>query len=415
MYSYQSPQPYSHYRKLYILIFLTICSVILLIPHLSNASGTNIIPNGDLETANGTSTPSEWKKGGYGTNSRTHTYGIPGYQSEKAIRTEIVSYTSGDSKWFFNPIPIDASTPYRFSNVYKSNTTSFVTLQFTLADGTNKYLDLGKLTPSSTWKTFTGTFTTPPQTTKITIFHLIKSIGFLETDSFVLEKITSDPTKFDKGYVSINFDDGWIPTYQNAFPILNAAGFKSDSFIITDRIVENDFPGYMKANHILDIQSNGHVVGAHTKNHSNLTLLSTTDASSQITESRSALLNIGATPVQYFAYPYGAYNDTVKQLVRSAGFIAARSSDGGYNQKTQDRFALRRQPMTNTTTIAQIKSYIDTALLERTWVILLFHQVDSSGTQYSVTPELFQQTIDYLKEKNVSPITIADGVTLMNQ
>jgi len=398
-----------------ILIFLSICSFAFFFPSISTAEGVNLIPNGNLESSGATGTPLTWKKGGYGTNSRSLSYPVAGYQSEKAVRVEITSYTSGDAKWFFAPISVEESRAYKFSNVYKSNANNFVTIQFTLSDGTLKYLDLGKLNPSSAWTPFTGTFTTPPKTVSITIFHLIKSAGFLETDSFFLERIISDPNKFDKGYISINFDDGWLPTYQNAFPILNSAGYKTDSFIVTDRLVENDFPGYMKANHVLDIQAFNHVVGAHTKNHSNLTLLSTAEAVSQINDSRSALLNIGASPINYFAYPFGGYNDSVKQLVKNAGFIAARSSDGGYNQKTQDKFALRRQPMVNTTTLSQIKSYIDTALQEKTWVILLFHQVDSSGTKYSVTPELFQQTIDYLKEKNVTPITIGEGVALMNQ
>ena len=114
------------------------------------------------------------------------------------------------------------------------------------------------------------------------------------------------------------------------------------------------------------------------------------------------------------AYPLGAYNNNIKQLVQNAGHIAGRSSDGGYNDKLTDHYALRRQPMVNTTTFNQVKNYIDTARADKTWVILLFHEIDNSGHQYSVTPALFQQIVNYLDQINITPITVKEGITKMN-
>ena len=101
---------------------------------------------------------------------------------------------------------------------------------------------------------------------------------------------------------------------------------------------------------------------------------------------RQDLLNIGAMPVNVFAYPFGGYNAEIQQMVRDAGFITGRSSDGGSNAKNADRYVLRRQPMTNSTTFAQVKGYIDAARAERQWVILLFHEVNESGNFFAVTP-----------------------------
>jgi len=51
----------------------------------------------------------------------------------------------------------------------------------------------------------------------------------------------------------------------------------------------------------------------------------------------------------------------------------------------------------------------------KTWVILLFHEVGTNGNQYSVTPAFFQQIVDYLKQKQITPITIGQGVQIIKQ
>jgi peptidoglycan/xylan/chitin deacetylase (PgdA/CDA1 family) len=163
------------------------------------------------------------------------------------------------------------------------------------------------------------------------------------------------------------------------------------------------------------MQSAGHEIGAHTKTHPNLTALTSAQADQQIRGSRNDLIAIGAVPVNAFAYPFGAYNSSVIQLVKNAGFSGARSSDGGYNLKTTNPYVLKRQPMLNTTTFTQIKSYIDTARANKAWVILLFHQVDNTGATYAVTPALFEQTLNYLKQIGEAPITMTQGLQLMKQ
>lgn len=376
---------------------------------------SNLIPNPSLESADASGMPQNWSKGGWGTNARSLSYPVAGYLSSKAARVDITQYTSGDAKWYFNDVSVSPGTALQFSDFSRNSTKSYITVRFTLSDGTFQYLDLGSLDPSSAWQQFSIPFTAPLNTVSLTIFHLIKGVGFLETDNYSLAKLPNDPTKFNQGLISINFDDGWLSTYQNAFPILDQAGFKSDTFIITSRMASGTYPTYVKVNDVRAMQSAGHVIGAHTQTHPDLTAIPPNQAQAEITGSRNDLFAIGASPVNFFAYPFGAYNDSVKQMVKDAGFVAARSSDGGYNMKTQDRFALRRQPMINTTTIDQVKNYIDTAIADKTWVILLFHEVDTSGNTYSVTPALFQQIVDYLKSKNITPVTVSQGIQAMNQ
>ncbi|MBI2113126.1 MAG: polysaccharide deacetylase family protein [Candidatus Wildermuthbacteria bacterium] len=400
--------------------------------HLINQSGTltvdnyslkeieipeapdNVIKNPSFEWQASSSMPQEWFKGRWGVNTALFTYPVSGHTGQKAAKVEMSQYVSGDAKWYFLEIPVSEKTYFAFSDFYRSDVKTYVTVQFKHTNGSYSYQDLGALAPSEQWQEFSMPFSTPNNAASFTVFHVIKGVGFLEVDDFTLAKVPQNPMKFAQGLVSLNFDDGSKSAYQNAIPILNQAGFKSDQFIVS-AYTGQAFPAYANTQEMLAMQEQGHVIGAHTRTHADLTKLSPDEARAEIEGSRNDLLSMGADPVSSFAYPFGSYNETVKQIVKDAGFIAGRSSDGGYNEKTQDIFALKRQPMTNTTTLLQAKGYIDKALADFTWVILLFHEVSTTNNTYSITPSLFQEIVDYLKQKDVSPITVSQGIQLMRQ
>jgi len=103
----------------------------------------------------------------------------------------------------------------------------------------------------------------------------------------------------------------------------------------------------------------------------------------------------------------------VVQAVQDAGFSAAVDSTPGSNLTTDSKLTLRRLSVTNTTTFGQVQSAIDAAIAQRTYLILLFHNVDHSGTTYSTTPELFQQIVGYLQTNNVSVVTASTALQMM--
>ena len=387
----------------------------LLGAHSAHAA-TNLITNPGLETVDpaNSSKPQGWSTGRWGTNTVVFTYPVTGIEGARAARVTMMSRSSGDAKWYHTEVPVSAGETYEFSSYGKGTVNTYITAQFRKNDGSYIYIDLGTRGHSTTWTQFKTTFNIPDGVVGVTVFHLINSVGTLDIDKYSLVKLSSDPTVFDKGYVSLNFDDGWLSAYTNAMPILNAAGFKTDQYIVTDYLTDN-YPGYVKPSQVLDMQAHGHVIGAHTRTHPDLTLLSSSQQQEEIAGSRQDLLALGAQPINTFAYPLGAYNDTVIQQVKNAGFVGARSSNGGLNDKKTSPYILNRISMENTTTFDQVKSNIDKALSEKKWVILLFHEVNTSGHRYSVTPALLQQIVDYLKQKGIVPISNEQGLAKMKQ
>ena len=375
------------------------------------AEGPNIIPNPSLESQSGAN-PTSWARGRWGTNTAVFKYPVSGINGARAVEVELTQRTSGDAKWYFAEVPVEAGATYTFSDQYQSDVSSFVTIQYKLSNGSLSWLDIGSPGPASSWSTFQKTFTVPSNATHLTIFHLINQVGFLRTDNYSLRKQDLPSNTFSEGFVSLNFDDGWKTTYQNAIPILQAKGFKTTQYIISGRF---SFPAYVNQNEALDMYNKGHEIGAHTRTHRDLVTLSDPEKQSEIAGSRQDLLNLGISPVNTFAYPFGSYNAPTDAIVKQSGYIGARTSDGGFNAKTGNKYLLKRQPVELNTTFAQVKSWVDQAQAQKLWLVLVFHRVDSSQTQYSITPQLFQQIVDYLATNNVPVRTTREGINLMSQ
>lgn len=220
---------------------------------------------------------------------------------------------------------------------------------------------------------------------------------------------TGTHSQFSQGMVSINFDDGHLSAFNNAIPILDAAGLKSTNYIITGRLGS---PGYIAVADVLTLQVRGHELGAHTRTHADLTTVTADQLSAEVAGSRQDLIAVGVA-ADTFAYPSGRYNDAVVEAVRNAGYIAARTTIAGLDTPADDRFRLKCEVVLNTTTEDEVQSWINSAVRDRTWLVLLFHEVDQSTYQYSTTPQFFQHVIDYLVLKQVPTVSMSQGYKLM--
>lgn len=224
------------------------------------------------------------------------------------------------------------------------------------------------------------------------------------------------------GQVSLTFDDGWKSIYVNAIPILNKAGIKSTQYIYTDPLIDAEnyaINTYMTISDVLSMQRDGHEIGAHTRTHADLTK-ATVDLKNEIDGSKADLLKLGISSINSFSYPYGAYNQTVKDAVVAAGFMGARSVDHGYNSidslnNVDERFALKIQHVTNVTATSTIKSWIDEAVINNAWLILMFHEIASiypndclgDDTSECSSKDVLQEVSDYLIDQKVCVLTIS--------
>ena len=120
--------------------------------------------------------------------------------------------------------------------------------------------------------------------------------------------------------IMITFDDTHAAHFSIAAPLLQQYGFKAVFFIMTVPIAK---PGYMNASQIKALSDMGHVIGAHTWDHPHAKNLRSSDRERQFVNPKRVLEKITGKRVEYIAYPFGEWNDTIIRDIQSSGYRAA--------------------------------------------------------------------------------------------
>lgn len=145
--------------------------------------------------------------------------------------------------------------------------------------------------------------------------------------------------------ILITFDDGYADNYIYAYPILKKYGFTATIFVVTSLVGSDE--RYMTWEQAREMQQNGFVIGSHTVNHRPLTKQSDQEVLAELSESRDIIKqNLGTFP-KYFAYPTGAYNQNIENLVKQSGYVAAFTIRYGQAGCDSDPYALERIPIFN--------------------------------------------------------------------
>ncbi len=90
-------------------------------------------------------------------------------------------------------------------------------------------------------------------------------------------------------------------------------------------------------------------MGSHTSRHATLTSETDRDIRRELEDSRATLLERTGTVPEILAYPNGMYNRRVTELVRSAGFNTAVSTDPGTVNRSSDLLGIPRIAVDDTT------------------------------------------------------------------
>ena len=139
--------------------------------------------------------------------------------------------------------------------------------------------------------------------------------------------------------IIISVDDGYVDDVRTILPDLERWHMVATFFVITGRTQE---PGFVTADQIRELDRAGMDVGDHTAHHLDLPELTPSELKSETAGSRHALQSILGHPVYYFAYPFGAFNETVIQAIHAAGFTMAYTTQGGTTETTSAPLTMPR-------------------------------------------------------------------------
>ncbi len=149
----------------------------------------------------------------------------------------------------------------------------------------------------------------------------------------------------------LTFDDGFCNAAKQAMPVLAANGFCAIQFLVADLLGRaNEWERkdgetterLMDEAQVRDWLAAGHAIGSHSCTHPHLTRISLAEARREIADSKKALEDRFGVAVEHFCYPYGDWNEAVRDAVAEAGYRTACTSDAGVNRPGQSPLALKR-------------------------------------------------------------------------
>ncbi len=198
---------------------------------------------------------------------------------------------------------------------------------------------------------------------------------------------------------TIAFDDARPTHFQVAGPALTERKMRGTFFIHTQYIT--DWSGWQS---LVDA---GHEIGSHTWSHPKLTEVSEARQREELTRAisdiRSGLKGVNKIPS--FCYPFGLFNDQVRQVVRE--FHMSARGGGGLNPPdlSDEQLSLVHgigvYPPFD---VADIAKWVEKAIAERSWVMVYFHSVSAKGDSANeiIPIARYLQHLDYIKGRQDS-------------
>lgn len=140
--------------------------------------------------------------------------------------------------------------------------------------------------------------------------------------------------------VALTFDDGGLDNYEVAFPILQEHGLVGTFFVIT-KTVGGD--GQMTWDHLREMAAAGMSIQSHTVSHPDLRGVPAARLESELADSSQAIADGVGERSYVLSYPAGAYNGTVIEATKAAGYVMAVTTDQGAEGQPSAVYELTRR------------------------------------------------------------------------
>lgn len=135
--------------------------------------------------------------------------------------------------------------------------------------------------------------------------------------------------------VAITFDDAYENIHTNAFPLLKEFDAPFTVFVATDPVDQN-FQDMMSWDQLRDLQAWGATIANHSRDHDYMVRHSPLDDAwleamlDNLEYAQQRLTDeLGNGVPRWFAYPYGEYNEALRQALLEEDYIAFAQHSGG--------------------------------------------------------------------------------------
>lgn len=236
---------------------------------------------------------------------------------------------------------------------------------------------------------------------------------------------TPAPVVTPEAKLSFTFDDNLPSALTNAQPTLAKYGFIATEYPPTGCI--NDTKGvstcainqanatnsYMTLAQLQQLHADGWEIGDHTINHPELSTVTETQLTTELSDSKTTLQQEGFNPIT-MATPFGDYNNNVLSGI-AKNFAAHRGfADVGLNSFPYNDYLLYDEQVQGTVSVATVEAYINQAIANKQWLILTFHDIlpnaSALDTEYQYSTSGLDQIAAYAKAQKIHVVSVADGL-----
>lgn len=176
--------------------------------------------------------------------------------------------------------------------------------------------------------------------------RLLKLLGFsfLNTQDLILNRSTS------RG-VLLTFDDAYMDFWYLALPIFIEHYLRCLIFVPVGLVGEYNRWDYEKLRikkpimdwgKIKELHHLGFEIGSHSLTHPYLSKIDPKQAWEEIYTSKAILEDKLGSEITAFCYPYGDYDERIRDLVQKAGYKLAFTTKHGRFEDSENLFELRR-------------------------------------------------------------------------
>ncbi len=239
-----------------------------------------------------------------------------------------------------------------------------------------------------------------PKCIPSSLLHLICRVPFLAVPIAIglflgLSRTTGiPPCCTPESMITFCFDDGYVSTYEFAYPILKEYRFVGTAFIIPSKVGQD---GYMSWSQIEELYQEGWEIGSHSYTHPHLTQLSDQMLKGEISLSKFILESRGFNVVS-FASPYGDWDERTVNVIRTHYLLHRTSWPPELNSipLSEDQRYYLKAVAVDEISLEEIKQWIDRAKAEKKWLILIFHRINENVQKYNLDLETFRKIVDYV-------------------
>lgn len=194
------------------------------------------------------------------------------------------------------------------------------------------------------------------KSTNVNIDKLRKQFDYLKKNNYKVVPLSDIYTKLDNNetipnkWVALTIDDAYKSFYQNGLKVFKEYDYPFTLFVYVEA-VDRKYGDFMKWKEIKETAKYGEIA-LHSYRHPKLQKL-TTKKIKEDTEKAINLFekNLGFK-AKYYCYPYGEYNDRVKNIIKNYNFLMIFNQNNGVITNDSDIYDLDRIALTGKVNIA---------------------------------------------------------------